>query len=97
VIFSSQSPRVGDHRYTILATAIGEESFTDLNGNGQYDAGEPFGDIAEPFLDNDENGTRNPLAEPFVDFNGNGSFDAAGARLPGLCAIAAAIRPRRCS
>jgi len=86
VIFSSQNPRVGDHRYTILATAIGEESFTDLNGNGQYDAGESFGDIAEPFLDTDENGTRNPQAEPFVDFNGNGSFDAAGGTFTGpLC------------
>lgn len=34
-------------RVTILATAVGEESFTDQNGNGTFDTGEPF-DAQEP-------------------------------------------------
>jgi hypothetical protein len=43
-------------RSTILATAIGEESFVDANGNGKYDAGEAFGDLAEAFRDENEDG-----------------------------------------
>ncbi len=36
----SAAPRPVDGRATILATAIGEESFVDLNGNGKFDAAE---------------------------------------------------------
>jgi hypothetical protein len=86
VTFTSQNPRVSNHRYTILATAIGEESFTDLNGNGAFDAGESFGDIAEPFLDRNENRARDPSTEEFVDFNGNGVFDPVSGNFTGpLC------------
>lgn len=37
VEWRSQNPRPDDGRVTILATAIGEESFTDVNGNGSFD------------------------------------------------------------
>jgi len=43
-------------RATILATAIGEETFIDENGNGQYDIGEPFEDLSEAWLDHNEDG-----------------------------------------
>lgn len=43
-------------RSTVLAFAQGEESFTDTNGNGQYDFGEPFVDLPEAFLDTNEDG-----------------------------------------
>ena len=43
-------------RSALLVTAIGEESFTDVNGNGLWDPGEPHADLAEAFLDNNENG-----------------------------------------
>ncbi len=43
-------------RSTILAFAQGEESFTDTNGNGLYDFGEPFDDLTEAFLDVNEDG-----------------------------------------
>jgi hypothetical protein len=46
-------------RSTILVTAIGEESFTDLNGNGLWDPGEPHADLPEAFLDNNESGVYN--------------------------------------
>ncbi|REL26389.1 hypothetical protein DXX93_07225 [Thalassotalea euphylliae] len=59
-------------RATILATAIGEESFPDLNGNGRFDAsemssfvggtdvsGEVF-DVKEAFVDHNEDGVYNP-------------------------------------
>jgi hypothetical protein len=61
-----------DHRYTILATAIGEESFTDSNSNGQYDSPEPFVDLGEAFTDANENGSFDSAFETYVDFDGSG-------------------------
>lgn len=60
-------------RATILATAIGEESFPDLNGNARFDAeemtafagtnisGNPY-DLKEAFVDHNEDGFYNPDA-----------------------------------
>jgi hypothetical protein len=49
-------------RSSILAHAQGEESFTDANGNGIYDFGEPFVDLPEAFLDvNEDDVYGNPL------------------------------------
>ncbi|WP_444995752.1 Ig-like domain-containing protein [Aliikangiella sp. IMCC44359] len=58
-------------RATIIATAIGEESFPDTNGNGRFDASEmtAFGgtnisglpyDLDEAFVDHNEDGIFNP-------------------------------------
>jgi len=41
-------------RSTVLAYALGEESFIDSNGNGLYDFGESFVDLPEAFLDKNE-------------------------------------------
>lgn len=38
VIWTSSEPRVADHRVTILATALGHETFFDTNGNNTFDA-----------------------------------------------------------
>ena len=68
---------VGDARAgraTILATAIGEESFTDTNGNGSFNNGENFVDLPERFLDENENGVRDSF-EPIYDFNNNSIYD----------------------
>lgn len=58
-------------RATVTATAIGEESFPDLNGNARFDTSEetafagtnindlPF-DLTEAFVDNNEDGIYNP-------------------------------------
>jgi hypothetical protein len=51
---------------TILVTAIGEESFDDINGNGIFDAGEHFVDLSEPYLDADDDGVYD-YAEPITD------------------------------
>lgn len=59
---------------TFIVVTQGEEAFTDLNGNGVYDSGEPFTDLGEPYLDQNDNNQRDP-GEPFMDLNGNGSFD----------------------
>ncbi|GAA4901121.1 invasin [Ferrimonas pelagia] len=49
-------PRYG--RATVLAYAIGEESFVDLNGNGQFDSAElsTVTDLSEAFRDDNEDG-----------------------------------------
>ena len=43
-------------RSTILAYALGEESFVDVNGNDEYDFGETFFDLTEAILDKNEDG-----------------------------------------
>lgn len=71
-------------RATILATAIGEESFPDFNGNGRFDAsemtafsgndvsGQPY-DIKEAFVDHNEDGLYNPSEGG--DVNNSGALE----------------------
>lgn len=77
-------------RSTVLVTALGEETFTDSNGNGLYDEGEPYENLTEAFLDHNEDGRYNPAQgcaagsgancaeagseETFVDLNNDGQF-----------------------
>lgn len=77
-----QNPRPSNGRVTVLSTGIGEESFTDSNGNGFFNSGEPFMDLGEAFLDLNENGVRDSI-EPIIDANGNQSFDAADGQFTG--------------
>jgi hypothetical protein len=51
----------------ILATAIGEESFTDQNGTGYYVSPDPFANLGEPFLDVNESGAY-VTGDPFYNF-----------------------------
>ncbi|MBH9552432.1 hypothetical protein [Inhella gelatinilytica] len=51
VNYVSSEPRPRDGRITILAYALGEKSFLDLNGNNQFDTGEPFQDLGDVFID----------------------------------------------
>ena len=86
VVWTSQDPRPSDGRVTVLATAIGSESFIDANGNGVYDTGDSFTDLSEAFRDDDESGSFDLGYEEFSDFNGNGMFDAGNAIFNGyLC------------
>lgn len=90
VTWRSQNPRPMNGRVTILATAIGNESFTDVNGSGRFDSGEPFSDIPEAFADENEDGQYN-AGEFFIDFGPdetrNGQWDAADGDYNGvLCA-----------
>ncbi|NRA62770.1 MAG: hypothetical protein HRU25_18120, partial [Psychrobium sp.] len=48
--------QVYGNRITIFAHVIGEESFTDSNGNGQYDENEAYSDLSEAFRDDNEDG-----------------------------------------
>lgn len=79
VTWVSQSPRpIPNGRVTILASAIGEESFVDADSNGRFNAGDSETAIGEPFRDDNEDGIRDPN-EPFRDFNTNGIWDDATA------------------
>jgi hypothetical protein len=82
VTFVSQDPRPADGRVSILATAIGEESFIDADSNGRFGVGDTEFAIGEPFRNDNENvdGMLNPIYDPgeiFADFNSNGIRDAA--------------------
>lgn len=89
VDFRSSNPRPAGGRITLLATAIGEESFIDADGNGAFTAadtfrlapsgGNPAHDLGEPWLDTDEDGVYD-LGEPFYDFfNGAGELGVRNA------------------
>jgi hypothetical protein len=80
----SGDPRPG--RVTVLATAIGEESFTDTNGNGSFDNGEAFADLPERYLDENENDARDP-SEPIYDFNSNAVYDPADGIFNGVLCL----------
>jgi hypothetical protein len=64
--FVSSSPRPVDGRITITAYALGEESFIDLNGNNQYDVGEPFQDLGNVFKDRNFDGAFDPAVDEFI-------------------------------
>jgi hypothetical protein len=93
---TSQNFRTTNGRVAILAYAIGEESFTDRNGNGWFDTGELTDlnggstDLSEAWLDVNENGRRDSRAngdlldEPFVDFNNNANYDIGDGKFNGV-------------
>jgi hypothetical protein len=90
---TSQAPRPVNGRVTVLAYAVGEESFIDLNSNGVADL-LPFNemrdvngrssDLGEAFRDDNENGVYDPASEPYIDFNLNGVFDGPDGKFSGV-------------
>ncbi|MFA7242968.1 MAG: Ig-like domain-containing protein [Sulfuricellaceae bacterium] len=96
VDFTSQALRPTNGRVTILARAIGEEAFIDLNSNGvvddateMIDANGASTDIGEAYVDYDEDGTRD-ATEPYFDFNGDGAYSVADGKYSGsLCSPSA--------
>ena len=67
----------------ILATAIGEESFDDVNGTGFYQAGDPFSDLGEPYLDANESGAY-VLGDYFLDFYNTGKYEGPSGAFKGI-------------
>jgi hypothetical protein len=93
---TSQALRPTNGRVTVLAYAVGEESFTDLDGDGLaskvnringttelIDANGFSTDLPEAFLDSNESGVRD-LQETFIDFNVNGVYDGPDTKYNGV-------------
>lgn len=57
VTFATQNLRPLDGVVTVLAWMEGQEAFIDLNGNGNYDGGEPFYDTGRIFRDDNTSAT----------------------------------------
>jgi hypothetical protein len=85
VTLTSQAPRPASGRVTILARAIGEESFVDaLPTNGRFDDGEGFTDLPEPYLDKNENCAFDAGSDQFADFNNDGQRNVGNGLYDGL-------------
>lgn len=77
-LFTTQGLRPHNGRVPMLAFAVGEEWFTDLNGDGFVNTRAELVDLngdetvgfGEAFLDFNENGIRD-AKEPFIDFDGD--------------------------
>lgn len=89
VTWTSQNPRPSNGRARILAYAVGEEAFLDINGNGVADAGE-FTDGSEAYRDDNENNSRD-ASETFIDFNADGIFNGPDGRYNGVLQGAAYV------
>lgn len=78
---SDSPPLLANGRATVLATAIGEESFTDTNGDGFWESGEPYQHLGEPYDDANENGQFDS-GEYFLDYNHNSTYDGPSSTSP---------------
>ena len=80
---SDSPPLLANGRATILATAIGEESFDDVNGDGFWESGESFQDLGEPYDDANENGQYDS-GEYFLDYNHDGTRNGPSGSFVGI-------------
>jgi len=84
VTWRSSDPRPSDGRVTILATTLGEESFTDANANGVLDdPPDAFTDLGEAFRDDDEDGVFDAVEE-LRELDGNGTYNAGDGEYNGV-------------
>ncbi len=71
--FQSSSPRPTDGRVSVLAYALGEESFLDTNGDNIYTTGEDYQDLGDIFLDRLFNGSFNGAEDQFISLSISGT------------------------
>jgi hypothetical protein len=86
VIESRKDCNPRDGLATLIAITTGSEEFTDLNGDGVWNSGEPFVDLPEPFVDANDDGLYNP-GEEFYDANNNGQWDGPNGQYDSNTAI----------
>lgn len=75
--FVSAQPKPIDGRVTVVAYALGEESFIDKNGNNIYDAGEDFQDLGNIFKDRNYDGVFDATLDEFIGVNLSGNTSSA--------------------
>lgn len=71
--YAAGNPR--DMLVTLVAIIAGEEQFFDSSGNGQWEPGEWFVDMGEPFVDSNDNGVRDGIELYFDTEPRNGRYD----------------------
>lgn len=71
--FVSAEPRPRDGRVTVVAYALGEESYIDRNGNNTYDSGEDFQDLGNIFKDRNFDGLFDSTFDEYVGLSINNS------------------------
>lgn len=102
--YITSNPRPVDGRVTLLAYALGEKSFLDVNGDNVFTAGEPFQDLGDVFLDrlyNFDASTQtgyNSIQDQFISLGFSGSQACLPASSP-LLALDVTIpsRPMTCT
>jgi hypothetical protein len=60
-------------RTMVLATAIGEESFTDVGETGFYQSGDPFVNLGEPYDDANEN-AKYDVGEYYLNYDNQSTY-----------------------
>jgi 5-hydroxyisourate hydrolase-like protein (transthyretin family) len=75
--FVSAEPRPADGRVTVVAYALGEESFVDKNGNNIYDSGEDYQDLGNIFKDRNYDGVFDPAFDEYIGLSINNSSACA--------------------
>lgn len=101
--YLSSSPRPADGRFTLVAYALGEKSFLDTNGDNVYNAGEPFQDLGDIFLDrlfnfSPPNGGYNSTEDQFISLGNSGSTACVPAASPLLAlSVNTPSRPGSCN
>lgn len=85
--FVSAQPKPVDGRVTVVAYALGEESFIDTNGNNIYDAGEEFQDLGNVFKDRNYDGFFNITLDEFIGINLPGNTTGTACVAPTTVAI----------
>src|SRR5208337_2598547 len=80
---SSTPPVFRNGRAMILATAIGEESFDDVQQTGFYVVGDPFSNLGEPYLDANESGAY-VLDDYFLNFYNAPQYEGPSGTFKGI-------------
>jgi len=82
-------PNPMDGKVTVLVMTLGEEYFFDENSNGEYDLGEYYIDLSEPYVDANDNGQWDPGESfrdnpPGVPGNTIGQYDGPNGQWDGI-------------
>ena len=96
--FQTSAPRPDDGRVTVLAYALGEESFLDANGDNVFSANEQFQDLGDPYLDRYLNGVFDSANNQFIAQTPPVTLTCSAAVSPLLAVDASTpTRPGTCS
>ncbi len=96
--FATASPVPVDGRVTVVAYALGEESFLDINGDNVFSSGEDFQDLGDIFLDRKYDAFYNAAEDQFVSVS-TGEVGACANPNSALLArdVSIPVRPNTCS